>query len=505
MRRTFLALRNRNFRLFFVGQLISNTGNWLTNVALTLLVLKITGSGLGVGILASFQFGPILLLSAWAGAIADRGDKRRLLLVTQSLEMAQSVGLAVLAFQPRPSLAGLYALAGCGGVLLAFDNPLRRSFVSEMVPPGDLPNAVVLYSTIVNVSRLFGPALAGLGVVTLGYGWCFAIDACSYLAVLACLLLMRTAELRRRPPEPRARGAVREGVRYLRSVPVLWISFAMLAAIGTLSYNFSVTLPLFVTRSLVASEGTFTVLYSVFSLGAVVASLVVANRGLVRLRHVIVGAAALGVTMLLLAAAPGVAAAVPAVFLVGTASILYLTATTTIVQIESRPEMHGRVLSLQSVVLIGTVPIGGPLLGWLADTLGGRAPLVVGGVVSLLAAGFGWWAWRRHTGAGRRLVPGGQVDLDDRHGRAGRLAVDQGEGEGPGPLRRGRPEAELADLEQTAAAGGHARPLVGGAEVVGDLPVDEQLLPASRRGCRQQGEAEVHPARPDLQGDGHHP
>ena len=206
MRKTFLALRNRNFRLFFVGQLISNTGNWLTNVALTLLVLKITGSGLGVGILASFQFGPILLLSAWAGAIADRSDKRRLLLVTQSLEMAQSVGLAVLAFQPHPPLAGLYALAAVGGILLAFDNPLRRSFVSEMVPAEDLPNAVVLYSTIVNLSRLFGPALAGLGVVTLGYGWCFVVDACSYVAVLACLLLMRPAELRRRPPGPRAPG-----------------------------------------------------------------------------------------------------------------------------------------------------------------------------------------------------------------------------------------------------------------------------------------------------------
>jgi hypothetical protein len=156
-------------------------------------------------------------------------------------------------------------------------------------------------------------------------------------------------------------------------VPVLWIGFVMLAAIGTLSYNFSVTLPLFVTRSLGASEGTFTVLYSVFSLGAVVASLVVANRGLVRLRHVILGAAALGVTMLLLAAAPGVAAAVPAVFLVGTASILYLTATTAIVQIEARPEMHGRVLSLQSVVLIGTVPVGGPCsAGWPTPWAAGR-------------------------------------------------------------------------------------------------------------------------------------
>jgi hypothetical protein len=285
MRKTFLALRNRNFRLFFVGQLISNTGNWLTNVALTLLVLKITGSGLGVGILAGFQFGPILLLSAWAGAVADRSDKRRLLLVTQSLEMTQSVGLAVLAFMPRPPLAGLYALAAAGGILLAFDNPLRRSFVSEMVQAEDIPNAVVLYSAIVNLSRLFGPALAGLLVVTVGYGWCFTIDAASYLAVLVCLLLMRPAELNRRPPEPRSRGAVREGLRYLRSVPVLRISFAMLAAIGTLSYNFGVTLPLFVTGSLHRGEGTFTVLYSIFSLGAVVAALVVAHRAMVRLRH----------------------------------------------------------------------------------------------------------------------------------------------------------------------------------------------------------------------------
>src|SRR5215217_3528441 len=475
MRKTFLALRNRNFRLFFVGQLISNTGNWLTNVALTLLVLKITGSGLGVGILAGFQFGPILLLSAWAGAIADRSDKRRLLLVTQSLEMAQSVGLAALAFMPRPPLAGLYALAAVGGILLAFDNPLRRSFVSEMVRAEDIPNAVVLYSTIVNLSCLFGPALAGLLVVTLGYGWCFTIDAASYLAVLVCLLLMRPAELHRRPPEPRSRGAVREGLRYLRSVPVLRISFAMLAAIGTLSYNFSVTLPLFVTGALHSSEGTFTVLYSIFSLGAVVAALVVAHRGMVRLRHTIRGAAALGATMLLLAAAPDVAAAAPAVFLVGMASILYLTATTAIVQIEARPEMHGRVLSLQSVVLIGTVPVGGPFLGWLADAVGGRAPLVVGGIVGLLAAAFGWWAGGRSAA--------GQVDLDHGQEPVRLGAFSDGQGQDPGVFGRGRPEVELVDVQERAAPGGHAGEGIVGAEVVSDPPVEGDL----QRRCGHPG------------------
>jgi MFS family permease len=397
LRNTFLSLRNRNFRLYFTGQVVSNTGNWLTNVALILLVLKITGSGLAVGLLAACQFGPILFLSAWAGAFADRTDKRRMLLVTQSLEMAESIGLAVLAFMPHPPLAGLYALALAGGTLLAFDNPLRRSFVTEMVRAEDIPNAVVMYSATVNVARIFGPALAGLLVVTLGYGWCFTIDAASYSAVLVCLWMMRPAELHRRPPRPRAKGEVRAGMRYVRSMPVLWISFAMLAAIGTLSYNFSVTLPLFVTDTLHSTGGVFTVLYSVFSVGAVVSALIVAHRALVRLRHIIIGAAALGLAMLVLACVPGVPAAVPAVFLVGMASILYLTATTTIVQVEAQPEMHGRVLALQMVLMAGTAPVGGPLMGWIADTMGGRAPIVLGGIVCLIAAGFGYLASRHYV------------------------------------------------------------------------------------------------------------
>lgn len=392
---TFLALRNRNFRLYFRGQLVSNTGNWLTNVAITLLVLDITDSGLAVGLLAACQYGPILLLSAWAGAIADRLDKRRLLIVTQSLEMAQSFALSAVAFLPDPSIGALYVLAAFGGTLLAFDNPLRRSFVSEMVPPEDIPNAVVLYSTIVNVSRIFGPALAGLLVVTLGYGWAFAIDGASYLTVLASLAMMRPHELYREPPKPRSRGEVRAGLRYVRSLPHLWITFAMLGAIGTISYNFNVTLPLFVTDALDGTEGEFTILYSVFSVGAVISALIVARRRMVRIDHIVRGAVALGIAMLLLSIVPGVAAGGPAVFLVGMASVLYMTATTSIVQVEAKHEMHGRVLALQTVVLIGTAPIGGPILGWVSDALGARWPLVLGGVVSLLTAGFGAWATHR--------------------------------------------------------------------------------------------------------------
>ena len=409
IKKTFYSLRTRNFRLYFTGQLISNTGNWLTNVALILLVLKLTGSGLAVGLLAAFQYGPILFLSAWGGAIADRFDKRRMLLLTQSLEMAQSAGLAILAFMPHPPIIGLYILAILGGIFLAFDNPFRRSFVTEMVPKEDIPNAVILYSTIVNVSRIFGPALAGLLATTLGFGWCFTIDAASYIAVIIGIIMMRPAELYREPPKPHAEktaggenakgstGNVREGFRYILSMPLLWISFVMLAAIGTLAYNFSVTLPLFVTNSLHRSDGVFTILYSIFSLGAVVCALIVAQRNLVAMRHIIWGAAGLGVTMLLLSFSPGVWTAAIAVFLVGMASILYMTSTTTIVQVEAKREMHGRVLALQMVFVAGTSVIGGPLSGWLADALGARTPLIFGGIVCLASALWGYFAVRKYV------------------------------------------------------------------------------------------------------------
>ncbi|MEN6372188.1 MAG: MFS transporter [Armatimonadota bacterium] len=397
IKETFISLRHRNFKLFFIGQMISNTGNWLTNVALILLVLKLTKSGLAVGLLTACQYGPVLLLSAWAGTFADRLDKQRMLLLTQSLEMTQSIGLATLAFMKHPPLAGLYILAACGGTLLSFDNPLRRSFLSEMVPAEDIPNAVVLYSTIVNVSRIFGPALAGLLVVTLGYGWCFTIDASTYLAVLFCLYIMRPGELYREPLTTRVKGSVREGLRYVRSVPMLWITFAMLAAIGTLAYNFNVTLPIFVTGVLHKSEGVYTILYSIFSFGALVSALVVAHRNLVQMRHVIFGAVALGIAMLLLASVSGVGLAVPVIFIVGLSSILYTTANTTIVQVETKHEMIGRVLALQSVLQMGTTPIGGPLTGWIADTMGGRAPIILGGIVCLMAAAFGYYATRRYV------------------------------------------------------------------------------------------------------------
>jgi MFS family permease len=399
VRNSFSSLKVRNFRLYFFGQIISNTGNWLTNVAIILLVLKLTHSGLDVGILAACSYGPILLFSAWAGSVVDRANKRHFLLLTQGLEMIQSFGLAILAFMHHPPILGLYALAILGGFFLAFDNPIRRSFVSEMVPREQIPNAVVLYSLVVNISRIFGPALAGVLIVTAGYGWCFTLDALSYLVVIFCIIRMRPSELFSQPIAAKTKGAVRDGIRYVKDTPLLWISFIMLAMIGVFSYNFTVTLPLFVTTALHGNTTSFTVLYSIFSVGAVVGGLVIARRHIVELRHIIIGALALGAAMIILSVVPNIHYAFPAALLLGLASILYMTATTTVVQVRSKPEMLGRVLALQTVLLIGTTPIGGPLLGWLSDVRGGRMPILLGGIVALAAGLFGYFANQKFKAA----------------------------------------------------------------------------------------------------------
>ncbi len=393
--RTLASLRSRNFRLFFIGQTVSNTGNWLTMVAITLLVLQRTGSGVAVGVLSACQFGPFLLLSAWAGVVVDRHDKLRLLTTTQLLEMGQSILLAVLAFLPSSPIGAFYVVAAIGGCLLAVDNPVRRTFVNEMVPVEDRPNAVSLYTAMVNLSRIGGPALAGVLVVTVGYGWAFTVDAVSYGAVLVALSMMRRSELRVTPAVPRERGQVREGLRYVSHVPELWISLLMLVIIGTASYNFTVVFPLFVEQGLGASAAAYSVVYSVFSVGALVGALAVARRRTVGIRTAVAGAAWMGVTMLAMAAVPNLAWAAAAAALVGAASVAFTTAAMAIGQVRAEEHMVGRVLALQSVVIVGTTPIGGPILGAISDQVGPRAPLVLGGVAALGAAVFGLVAGRR--------------------------------------------------------------------------------------------------------------
>jgi MFS family permease len=392
---TFSSLKYRNFRLFFSGQIISQVGNWLTLVAQTLLVFKLTNSGLMVGLLTGCQFAPVLLFGAWAGLVADRSDKRRLLMIVQTFAMVQSFALAGLAFMGNPPVAAIFAVAFCGGVATAFDNPARRAFVVEMVPETNVQNAVSLNSALMTSSRIVGPALAGLLISTVGYGWCFTADALSYIAVLVALWMMRPADLRRPPVAKRGKGQVREGLRYVRTVPDLWIPLVMMAIIGTLSFNFQVVLPLFATRTFGGDAATFTLLLSVISVGSLTGALLTARRKTVELRHVIVAAAGFGVSMLALAAVPTLALAFPVAVVMGFVSIAFMTASTAIVQVRSDPSMRGRVLALQAIVFLGSTPIGGPIVGAISQELGARAGLVVGGLAGLAAAGWGLLAGRR--------------------------------------------------------------------------------------------------------------
>lgn len=404
---TFRSLRHRNFRLFFTGQLISQTGTWLTMVAQTLLVLSLTRSGITLGLLTACQFGPVLLLGAWAGAVADRSDKRQLLLVVQSLAMVQSVALGLVVLAGAATIPAIFALAAVQGVLTAFDNPARRAFVVEMVPTEDLANAVSLNSAVMTGSRVVGPAAAGALVLWVGYGWPFILDAVTYIAVLVGLVMMRPAELNRSAPTARAGGQVRQGLRYIRSEPQLFVPIVMMAIIGTFAFNFSVTVPLLVDGPLGGSTTTFTLLFSVMSLGSVIGALFTARRTQVTTRHLLAASAAFGVTMLLLAASPNLGFAFPAAVLLGLASISFMTSSTAIVQMLAGPAYRGRVLAIQSMVFLGSTPIGGPLIGWISDGYGPRAGVALGGVACLAATLYGLRALHGPTPRRHRTVPAG--------------------------------------------------------------------------------------------------
>ncbi len=393
-RETFASFRIRNFRLFFMGQGISQIGNWLTLIAQTLLVLDLTGDGVAVGLLAACQFGPVLILGAWAGLVADRSDKRRLLFIVQVGAMAQSFVLAGLAFMDQPPLAAIYVVAAFGGLGMAFDNPARRAFVVEMVPEDMVHNAVSLNSAMMTSSRVIGPALGGLLITTVGYGWAFALDGISYTAVLVGLWLMRTEELRPSTPAPRAKGQVREGLRYVRHTPVLFVPLVMMLFVGTLAFNFQVTLPLLVTRTFDRSKVAFTILFSVISLGSLVGALWTARRRTIGVADVIRASLGFGLALLALAVAPTVAWAFPLGLVLGMTSIGFLTASTAIVQTEAAPEMRGRVLALQAMVFLGSTPIGGPIVGAVAEYVGPRWAVGVGGVAALAAAAWGTLALR---------------------------------------------------------------------------------------------------------------
>lgn len=403
---TFRSLRIRNFRLFFSGQLISQIGNWLTLIAQTLLVLDRTDSGVALGFLAAAQFGPVLLFGPFAGLVADRSDKRKLLLIVQTFAMFQSFALAAFAFQSQGSVWPIYLIAFFGGVATAFDNPARRSFVVEMVPEDQITNAVSLNSALMTGSRIIGPALGGLLVATVGFGWAFLLDGVSYLAVLAGLRMIDPSKVRPAPVTPRGKGQVRAGFAYAWSIAELRVPLLMMTVIGTLAFNFQTVLPLFAVRDLDGKAITFSLLMSVVSVGSLIGALRSARRTNVSVHMVSLAAAGFGASMLALAIAPNQPIAFAVGVVMGFTSISFMTASTAIVQLRADPMMRGRILALQAMVFLGSTPIGGPILGAICQEFGARYGLAVGAVATLGAAAYGLVVVRRD-----RVLPVTEVVL----------------------------------------------------------------------------------------------
>ena len=399
----FRSLRTRNYRLWFFGQTVSQCGTWMQSVAQYWLVLELTHSAFDLGITAALQFAPVLLFGTIGGLVADRFDKRRVLLITQTAFTVQAAVLWSLVAGGSVRLWMVWVLALLYGFINVLDNPSRQSFVVEMAGPDDLTNAVGLNSVIVNVSRIVGPAVAGILIATVGISWSFLANAVSFAAVIGALYAMRPAELHRRPPVARARGQIRAGLRYAWRTWELRVPLLMMAVIGTLAYNFSVLLPLFAHDVFHRGAGTYSALTVAMGIGALAGGLTIASRRRPSYQLLVAVSLAFGLFILAVAAAPSLPLCLALLVLMGAASIMFIATANSLLQLNSSTAMRGRVMSLWAVVFLGSTPIGAPVIGFLAGHYGARFALAVGGVATLLIAMYAGFELRRIRNA-RRLA-----------------------------------------------------------------------------------------------------
>jgi MFS family permease len=402
LRRSLHSLSIPNYRRYFVGQVVSISGNWMQIVAESWLVLRLTGSGVALGVNTALQFTPMLLAGAYGGVLADRWPKRRLLTVTQTLMALPALTLFLLWTAGSVQLWMIYLLVFLRGSVLAVDNPARQSFVSEMVGPSRVVNAVSLNSVIVQTGRMAGPALAGAVIAAFGVGPCFALNALSFLVMIAALRLMNADELLQSPPRTRARGQLRDGVRAVWATPALRIPLVLMAIVGTLSFNFVVLLPLMARFTFHGGPGTYAALTTAMGVGAVVGALWNGARGAATPALVTGAAFAFGVALAMAAAAPDLPVELVALAAVGAASVVFSASVNASLQLAAAPELRGRVMALYAVVFIGSNPIGGPLTGWLSGVGGARAALVLGAAAALIGGVVGLIAFAR---AGEPIGP----------------------------------------------------------------------------------------------------
>jgi MFS family permease len=386
-RKTFAALSVRNYRLYFTGQVISVSGTWMQMVAQTYLILyTLHGTGLDVAIATGLQFLPMLFFGSFGGLIADRLNKRKLLYATQGSAGILALAFGVLVLTGSAQLTYVYVLAGLLGVVNLFDNPARQTFVSEMVGLDLLPNAVSLNSVVMNGARVIGPAIGGVLILTLGVSTCFMVNAASYVAVLVALSFMRTAELHPAKAVARAKGQIRDGLRYVWSTPDLRNPLLSMAVVGVFAFNFTVTLPLLAKFTFGGGAGLYSAFLAAMGAGAVCGGLFTAHRSRPSQKLLALIGVIFGTLILAVALAPTRSVAIILLVPMGAASISFIATNNAILQLRSEPSMRGRVMSLNATAFLGSTPIGAPLLGWISDATNPRVSLIVGGVATLAAS-----------------------------------------------------------------------------------------------------------------------
>jgi MFS family permease len=406
----FSALSVHNYRRFFVGQSISLVGTWMQTTAQAWLVLTLTNSATDLGLVIALQTLPILILGPYGGVIADRVDKRRLMVLLQSIMGLQALVLGLLTVTHSIRLWEVCLLAVALGLNNTFENPARQAFVLEMVGSEHLRNAVTLNSVIVNAARAVGPAVAGVMIATTGVGTCFLVNAGSFAAVVASLVGMDRASLRPSPPTVRARGQLRAGFTYVRHNRGLAIPLLMMAMVGMLTYEFQVSLPVLARQTFHGNAEVYGFMTAAMGVGAVIGGLFTAARGSTGVRPLVVAATGFGVATTLAALAPNLALELVALAFVGWGSVAFLALCNSTLQLNSDPSMRGRVMALWAVAFLGSTPIGGPVIGWVIRESNARVGLLVGAVTCLVAAVVGFLA-RRRVASPPIVAPGGLETL----------------------------------------------------------------------------------------------
>ena len=395
-RDTFSSFQVRNYRLFYIGQIISTSGTFMQSIAQAWLVLEISHSGTALGIVSALQYIPVLLFGPLGGVAADRFSKRKVLYFTQSTAGILALSLGILVAANQVKLWMIFVLAFALGWVNVFDNPTRQTFVIEMVGEDKLRNAVTLYSSLINLSRVIGPAIAGALIVFVGIAPCFILNGISYSAVIIMLTLMHTEELHLPPAAPKSKGQLRQGIQYVASTPLLRDTLLMLAIVGTFTFEFQVSLPLMAQYTFNGDARSLAFLSGALGIGAVVGGLVVASQNRNTPSRLIVASALFGVAVLGAALMPTLALSGIGLAMAGFCSIYYTSLGNSILQLNSSPQMRGRVMSFWTIAFLGSTTIGGPVVGWFAEMAGARWGLGIGGIAALVAAGLGALLFSRH-------------------------------------------------------------------------------------------------------------